>query len=267
MKNFAKLLIAAMTMLLFIPARSQTFDVPITTGDSIVKITVTKIKKTAPVVTPGPVDPAPVGYVEVFRSNFDNESDLDPDKNGQAGNSFIDFTNVITGPGSFHSLTKANVSGGTRGEVQYKESRTPAEGAITYKVKYNYVVKNQCHSLQFHSNLSGSSAVLALWHIDGKFVVRINNGRDNISQVQPTMSIVPGVIYSMRLEYKFSSTAGYYRWYINDSLYAKYNGPLKNGLTQYLKVGLNGGFTTADVAEALKSDIIYDDLRVFAKAG
>lgn len=263
MKNFISLLIAAMTMILFIPARGQTFNIPINAGDSVVKITVEKIKKN--VVTPAPVDPTPSGYVEVFRSNFDNLSDLDPDDNKQAGNSYIDFNNPITAPGSFHSLTKANVSGGTRGEVQYKDSRTPSEGAITYKVKYNYIVKDQCHSFQFHSNVSGSSAVLALWHMAGRFVVRVNNGSSNISQAQPTKNIVAGVVYSMRVEYKFHSTAGYYRWYINDTLYAQYNGPLKNGSGQYLKIGLNGGFTSADVPEALRSDIIYDDLRIYAK--
>lgn len=264
MKNFAALLIAVITMTLFSPARGQTLTVPISAGDSIVKITIEKIKNN--VSAPAPVDPAPVGYVEVFRSNFDDVNDLDPDKNGQAGNSFIDFKNAITPPGSFHSLTKANVSGGTRGEVQYNSNRTPAEGAITYKVKYNYIVKNQCHSFQFHSNVSGSSAVLALWHMDGQFVVRVNNGKDNISQKQPTKNIVAGVVYSMRVEYKFNSTAGYYRWFIDDTLYAQYSGPLKNGSSQYLKIGLNGGFTAADVPEALRSDIVYDDLRIYAKS-
>lgn len=268
MKNFfckSFLLLAMAFALVYLPAFSQSLEVPITASDSVIRISIEKIKKSTPVITPAPVDPVLVNYTEVFRSNYDAPGDLDPDGNGQAGNSFIDFSNYITGPGSFHSKTKDKVSGGTRGEVQYDDYRTPTEGAITYKVKYLYVVKDQCHSFQFHSPVSGSSAVLALWHMAGRFVVRVNNGQSNISQVQPTILIRPGVVYAMRVEYKFATAGGYYRWYINDTLYASYSGPMKNGSGQYLKIGLNGGFTAADVIEALKSDILYDDLRVYAR--
>lgn len=265
MKKFFSLpMIAVFLFSIFccIESSCQVTDIAIIPGDSIVRINVSKIKKViqSSIDTPPPAS----GYIELYHNNFDTDIDIDPDTTGQRGNGYIDYVNYITGPGCFHSRPKSGVSGGTRSEVQFKSSRTPVEGAIEYSVKYFYVVKNQCHSFQFHSNVSGSSALLALWHINGKFVVRINNGGNNINQSQPQIPILTGVKYLMRIEYKFGS-AGYYRWYINGALYAAYSGVLQNGNGQYLKIGFNGGFTTADIAEALRSDIIIDDLKIFGK--
>lgn len=215
--------------------------------------TVVRRQGSAPVDTTQvpPVD----GYTETYSLDFLKETDLDPDGHGQYGNSYIDN-------GWFHSRP-ANVSAGIRGEVQLNNNRLPLEGAMTYRVQYLYVVQNQCHSFQIHGSTDGSSAILALWHINGQFVVRTNSGGSNVSQTQPTVKIEPGRIYEMRVEYKIGAP-GYYRWYIDGKLYASCICTIKNGFDQWVKMGFNGGFDK-NVTEAVKSDIKYTAWRIYKK--
>lgn len=206
-----------------------------------------------------PVDtvvvPPPVGYALAYENTFSNPIDIDPDDNGQRGNSYLDN-------GWFRSRP-ADVSAGIRGEVQLDNDRLPIEGAITYTVQYLYVVQNQCHSFQIHGSTDGSSAILAMWHINGNFVVRTNSGGANVSQVQPQTKIVVGKVYEMRLEYKIGSS-GYYRWYVDGKLYASFIGKIQNGSSQWVKLGFNGGFDN-NKTEAMRSDIKYDNWRIYKK--
>lgn len=203
------------------------------------------------VVTPPPV----TGYALTYENTFSKLSDLDPDDHGQAGNSYIDN-------GWFRSRP-ADVSAGTRGEVQLDNDMLPIEGETEYDVQYLYVVQNQCHSFQIHGSTDGSSAILALWHINGNFVVRTNSGGSNISQTQPTQKIEVGRIYHMRCEYKIGAP-GYYRWYIDGKPYASFVGTIKNGSSQWIKLGFNGAFDKNKI-EAMKSDIKYDNWKIYKK--
>lgn len=220
--------------------------------DSVVFIT-SYVPTSIPVDTV--VVPPPAGYALTYENTFSNPIDIDPDDHGQRGNSYLDN-------GWFRSRP-ADVSAGIRGEVQLDNDRLPLEGAVTYTVQYLYVVQNQCHSFQIHGSTDGSSAILAMWHINGNFVVRTNSGGANISQTQAQQKIVVGKVYEMRVEYKIG-TSGYYRWYIDGKLYASYTGKIQNGLSQWIKLGFNGGFDK-NKTEAMKSDIKYDNWRIYKK--
>lgn len=224
-----------------------------TTWDSIVVVGIAA-------TTPPPVDtvvvPPPVsGYALTYENTFSKPTDIDPQDHGQKGNGYIDN-------GWFRSRP-ADVSAGVRSEVQLDNNMLPLEGATEYDVEYIYIVQNQCHSFQVHGSTDGSSAILAMWHMNGNFVVRTNSGGSNISQVQAQMKISTGHIYHMRCEYKIGSS-GYYRWYIDGKLYASFIGKIQNGSSQWVKLGFNGGFDN-NKTEAMRSDIKYDNWRIYKK--
>ena len=215
-------------------------------------------------VTVGSTVPPPPGnssYTLTYQNGFDTNNDLDPDQHGQIGNGGLSTSAFKTGPGSFHSRP-ANISSGIRSEVQFNESRTTNEGAVEYDVMYAYVVQNQCHSFQFHPNTSGGSASPGLWHVDGQFALLNWNGsniRYNTNYTIPTNKWM-----HIRLEFKFGSS-GYLHFYIDGAaVLLKDNIQVGDGSGQYLKLGFNGGFD-GNATEAQKSDIYYDNLKIYKK--
>jgi K319L-like, PKD domain len=209
--------------------------------------------------TPPPTNSS--GYTLTYQNGFDTNNDLDPDQHGQIGNGGLSTTTYKTGPGSFHSRP-ANVSSGIRSEVQFNGGRTSNEGAIEYDVMYNYVVKNQCHSFQFHPNTSGGSASPGLWHVNGQFAWY--NWKGSNSRYNTNYTIPTGKWMHIRLEFKFGSS-GYLHFYIDGAaVLIKDNIQVGDGSGQYLKLGFNGGFD-GNASEAQKSDIYYDNLKIYKK--
>jgi hypothetical protein len=196
----------------------------------------------------------------VLSCGYDKMTDITTN-NAQYGKGTVSKTIYKTGPGSFYSRPD-NVSNGNRSEVQYSGDQTPLEGVIEYDVLYEVVVPDNGHSLQFHPGSSRGSAVLGLWHEDGKFVVCRSKEGGLYKQTQPAdKTIETNKWYHMRLEYKFDDTAGYYRWYIDNVLYASVeNSFVGDGTGQYLKVGYNGWD-----ANSAKSRIYYDNLKIWKK--
>ncbi len=234
----------------------QTIEIPIPDLPATITPVITGTTPLDPVVTPPPTDKPPIeGYQQTFRLDFSNSNDLDPDDHGQKGNGYIANGAFVSRP--------ADVSSGIRSEIQFDDDRTTNEGAIEYDVAYNYFVKNQCHSFQFHPNRSGSSACLALWHINGQLSVTHNEGGSNFHQNTGKITPVIGQKYHMRVEYRFG-TDGYFNWYIDGKLYHSYKGKLGDGTGQYLKIGFNGGFD-GNKTEAMRSNITYDNIVIYDK--
>lgn len=207
----------------------------------------------------------PTGYILLLQNNADVLSDLDPRNHEQYGNGFIDNSFKLNGTGSFKSRP-AEVSGGVRSEIQYDGSDTPIEGASEWDEYIRYIVADGCHEFQIHPAGGSGSAILAMWHTAGKFNVRTNDG-SNHDQNEPMQAIQVGRWYHMKVEWKFG-TGSYYRWYINGVLYSKVNANERKMATGgNLKWGFNGGFFGGSdpKAEAKKSDISYDNLKVYRK--
>lgn len=209
-----------------------------------------------------PPDPSP-GYQLIYQNGADSQKEYDPFGHNQGGNSFIDTKVFFEGTGCFHSRP-ANVSNGCRGEIQFDAAQTPLEGAVEYMVMYNYVVQNQCHSLQWHPSTSGGSGSPAKWHENGRIVWK--NWIKGQNLVHSTgVSIPIGAWIKDRIEYKFGAN-GYFRHYMNDKLICSWTGQVGDNSSPYFKWGFNGNFD-GNLSEAVKSDICYDSLKVYKFVG
>lgn len=205
------------------------------------------------VVTP----PPPIGWKLAYSNYFDKDSDLDPFGTGQAGKSYIDKVNPITGAGSFRSRP-ANVSNGCRGEMQ--GFKTPPKGLMKWDTVYHYVLKSSAHSFQFHPQTSGGSASPGLWHVGGKFVWRNWIAGKNIDH--PCNFTIPTEQkLSHQIEYSFGSN-GYFKHWINDQLVCSWTGQVGDNSGQYGKIGVNANFD-GNLAEAIKSDVSYDNFEIY----
>lgn len=209
-------------------------------------------------VNPQPTPP-PTGYTVVYSNTISVQKDLDPFGHGQLGNGKLDTSAFVSGPASFKSRP-ANVSSGIRSEIQFEDAQTPLEGALEYDVRYNVIVPNNGHSLQWHPTTSGGSASPGLWFSSGKFLW--NNWINGVNQGHSTgFAPVIGRWYHFRIEYKFGST-GYLRFFIDgvQNTSGSWTGQVGDGSRPYLKVGYNGwdGNSTA-------SDINYDNIVVYKK--
>lgn len=215
----------------------------------------TPIDPTQPPVDPPPPTPGNYGTL-IYSTNFDSPDDLDPYDTGQLANG-----KLVNG--MFESIP-ANVSSGTRSEIQYPSSITPQEGVIEYDVKYEVIIPSDCHSLQFHPNTSGGSASPGLWHDGGKFVWKNwINGQNQVHNLTSDSTIQQNRLYRMRIEFKFGSS-GYFRHYIDDKLVCSWTGQVGDNSGQYFKLGFNGGWgSSANTAK--NSRIYYDSLKIWKK--
>lgn len=202
--------------------------------------------------------PPPTGYTLTFSSNYDVMADMLYGGNGQYANGTISTTVYKTGPGSFYSRP-ADVSNGTRSEVQYTEAaQNPIEGAIEYDVMYEVIVPNNGCSIQWHPYTSGSSGSPYLMHDGGKFTWVVWKAGGN-TYYPTNFTIQTQKWYHMRMEHKFG-TSGYWRHYIDGVLVASWTGNVGDGSGQYLKVGYNGWDPNSS-----SSRIYYDNLRIWKK--
>lgn len=245
-KPFHLLFLLVLSSIIF-SAHSQTYDIPIASNDSIVRITVSKIKKT--VIAVPPVDtstPPPVSGNVIYSNNFDKAADINSNQLGAGGLSTTIYKN---GPGSFRSEVPANadqISSGWRSEQQYPESYSPDNTAMTYEydIYFESLPDVAGLAVQWHGNTKGTSGQLAMWIGGGKFMVMRNvigpAGTDNIYQPGPLMTIEEKRWYHFKWEIKFTSgNTGYVRCFIDNSLYYSVTGKTSDGSGQYLKAGQN----------------------------
>src|SRR5690606_20683489 len=228
----------------------------VTTRDTITKAVTITGKDTVyycPISQP-PVVVQPVaegnGYKLVYQNNFDKLSDLTTN-NGQYGNG-----TVVNG--TFYSRP-ANVSSGTRSELQISSAVTPSEGAAQWDAKYEVIVRNNGHSWQIHPETSGGSASPGLWHIGGKFVLmNWTKDRGNI-EYATGVTIPQNTWNTYRIEWKYGSN-GYLKFYMDGKLIMSKTGRVNDGSGGYLKFGWNGWGS-----DAAQSRIYIDNIRVYEK--
>lgn len=204
------------------------------------------------------IAPPTDGYVLTFSSGYDKLSDMTYGGNGQYANGTISTITYKTGPGSFYSRP-ANVSNGTRSEVQYTESKVnPVEGAIEWDVYYEVIIPSNGCSIQWHPYTSGSSGSPFMAHEGGKLVWENWKAGSNTPHATG-FTIQTGRWYHMRVEHKFGSN-GYWKHWIDGKLVCSWTGQVGDGSGQYLKVGYNGWD-----ANSGNSRIYYDNLKVYKK--
>ncbi len=230
--------------------------------DTVFVLTRKKYSPTPVVVTTPVVSPV-AGYTIVYSCGYNSISDLTRD-NGQYGNGTISTSIKTEGAGSFLSIPAGNTSNGFRSEDQFtngSKAINVSEGSVEYNVRYEYLIANNAHSVQWHPSDSRASAALALWHKNGLLVL----GRDinaSANGFKPSLN----KWYRFRIEFNFANSGGYARWYINDGsgfkLQAEIKGlPVSSGGGQYFKLGVNAFNNSNDA----KSRVYYDDLKIYTK--
>lgn len=265
-----KYFLLATFLSLILLANSQVTTYPVESGDSLFKITVEKIKKKA-VVNPAPQDPqepAPGEYGTLtYSTGFDQASDINTN---QGPKNSISTKNFVTGPGSFRSEAGANTSAssGYRGEMQYNDAKqNPTEGVWEYDVYYEdwKAFAGGGHSMQWHPNSSGGSAVLSLQNYGGYFNVVRSLGGKNFHQQGDLKQVIPNKWYRMRWEIKFSTGSdGYIRLYLDNVEYYRFAGITSSG-GQYVKVGQNRWSTTGGAPSGPNTVVYYDNFKVYKK--
>ena len=213
------------------------------------------------------------GYTMTYSNGYNSSSDISSNQLGRGGLSTSIYN---AGPGSFRSEVRAGdapISSGWRSEQQYDGSTyNPNEGAVEYDVYYENLNGSTWsgfdgggHSVQWHPNTGGGSAIVSLQNYNGKFdVVRDPNGTV-YHQSGTLMTCQANRWYHMRWEYKWSTGSdGYVRLYIDNQLYYSFTGATADGSGQYLKVGQNrwpysgNTMTTTSVC-------YYDNLTIYKK--
>jgi len=106
-----------------------------------------------------------------------------------------------------------------------------------------------------------------LYSYNGKFQVVRNLGSkyDGANYYQPgtLQTITPNTWINMRWEFKWATTGGYIRLYINNVLYYSYSGETMNSTTgmPYLKVGQNRW----SMPSGTNTVVYYDNLKIYKK--
>ena len=250
------------TVIISTRQEAKTVNYNTTVIDTVVK---RKGSTTNPPTTPPvtPPDPPSGNYgTLIFQSGFDNKGDINTNQGPQNS---ISTTVYKTGPGSFKSqagTNASNVSAGYRGEMQFTQAQTPAEGVYEYDVYYENWKRfaGGGHSVQWHPNSSSGSAVISLQNYNGSFNVVRSLGGTNYHQSGTLMPVQSNRWYRMRWEIKFSTgNDGYIRLFIDDKLYYTFTGRTSSG-GQYFKLGQNRWNTGGE-----NSVVYYDNLKIYKK--
>lgn len=194
----------------------------------------------------------------VYSTQFTTDNDLDPFGHNQIGNGTRSTSVWVSSPSSFYSIP-ANVSGGIRSEVQYDEAQSPTTGCIEYDVRYEVIIQDECHSMQFHPNTDGGSASPGLWHVSGEFEL-VNWFNGNNTHYVTNYTIPQNQWLHMRHEFRFGASNGYWRIYVDDTEILNIsNVRIGDGSGQYFKLGFNcwGSNCTS-------SRIYYDNLFIYS---
>lgn len=254
--------------------------------DTIVKTVTVTVKDTVyycppvsqpPVVVQPPTQPEVPppstgyeGYRKILSMGFNTSAEI-PTTQGPRNRLSTDIK--TEGAGSFRSevrSTDQSTSSGYRGEIQYSSSKyKPVEGILEYDVYYENwrAFGGGGHTIQWHPDNGTGSATLCLYGYDGKFQVVRNLGSKydgaNYYQSGTLMSITPNKWYKLRWEFKWATSGGYIRLYIDDKLYYSYNGETMNSSTgmPYLKLGQNRW----NMKSGTNTVIYYDNMQLYEK--
>lgn len=215
-----------------------------------------------------PDPPTPAGYTLVFQRSLDAlESGDNPSQVGQG--SFVSFDGRKVFKSLVYGDSRSNVSSGYRSEIQYGSNATPSEGAVEYEAYYeNWVsVSGGGSGVQWHPCQSGPSAFLLLGVSTGKFdmarSINGNNFYQSLTRAGTLMTIPKNQWVKHRVEYKFATSGGYARHYVNGTLvYSETNVQTTTTGCQYLKLGQNRW----NVVSGQNTVIYFDQLRVYKKS-
>jgi hypothetical protein len=215
---------------------------------------------------PAPTPP-PSGYTETYKNGYDTNSDIN---SNQLGRGSISPSVFKTGTGSFRSEVRAGdppISSGWRSEQQYDQaSQNPKIGALEYDAYYENwgSADGGGHTMQWHPNTGGASAIVSLQNMDGKFKVVRSLGGTNWYQGGVLQGVISNRWYHLRWEYNWSTGSdGYIRLYIDGVLYYSFNGKTADGSGQYTKVGTNRWPNSGNTMT--KTSVCYYDNLVISK--
>lgn len=206
-------------------------------------------------------DPPPTGgYTLVYSTGYDDVNSIDPFGHGQWGAgsqaSHLSTTIFKTGPGSFKSGPLANVSSGTRSEVQYGSAQSPLEGILEYDAYYDNFFSNSGHSLQWHPSTGGGSGT-GPYHKNGKMqFVTVKSGTSGTNVGNP-FTVTTKVWHHFKYTYKFGPN-GYIRIELDGVEVVNQNVQMGDGSDPYLKTGVNMWVNQTSV-------VYYDNLKVYRK--
>ncbi len=195
-----------------------------------------------------------------YQSGYDDVNSIDPFGHQQWGAStqasHLSTSIFKTGPGSFKSGPLANVSSGTRSEVQYENAQTPLEGIVEYDVYYDNFFSNSGHSFQWHPSTSGGSGT-GLYHKNGLLqFVTVKSGTSGTNVGQP-FAVSTKTWHHIKMTYKFGSS-GYIRIEFDGVEKVNQNVQMGDGSRPYMKTGVN-------VWSSVTSIVYYDNLKVYKK--
>src|SRR5690606_16238881 len=211
------------------------------------------------------------GYRKILAAGFNTSAEI-PTTQGPRNRLSTDIK--TEGAGSFRSevrSTDQSTSSGYRGEIQYSSSKyKPVEGILEYDVYYENwrAFGGGGHTIQWHPDNGTGSATLCLYGYDGKFQVVRNLGSKydgaNYYQSGTLMSITPNKWYKLRWEFKWATSGGYIRLYIDGKLYYSYSGETMNSSTgmPYLKLGQNRW----NMKSGTNTVIYYDNMQLYEKS-
>src|SRR5690606_2518464 len=211
------------------------------------------------------------GYRKILSMGFNTSAEI-PTTQGPRNRLSTDIK--TEGAGSFRSevrSTDQSTSSGYRGEIQYSSSKyKPVEGILEYDVYYENwrAFGGGGHTIQWHPDNGTGSATLCLYGYDGKFQVVRNLGSKydgaNYYQSGTLMSITPNKWYKLRWEFKWATSGGYIRLYIDGKLYYSYSGETMNSSTgmPYLKLGQNRW----NMKSGTNTVIYYDNMQLYEKS-
>jgi hypothetical protein len=225
---------------------------------------------TQPVLTQScTVTPPPTGYTLTYQNDFNVASDIN---SNQLGRGSLSTTQSVSGGASFRSEVRAGdapISSGWRSEQQYEgANQNPTEGAVEYDVFYenwgNF--DGGGHSVQWHPNTSGGSAIISLQNYSSTWdVTRDQCTNCAVIHQSNAPSHLSNRWYNLRWEFKWSTGSdGYVRLFVDGVQTFNFIGATADGSGQYFKLGQNrwpsgsGNMQTTSVC-------YYDNLKIYTK--
>jgi hypothetical protein len=248
------------------PTTTTTTSTTQPVGTTTTTTSTTTKPATTTTTTSTTTQPTP-GYTLTYQNNFNVPADVDSNQLGRGG---LSSNQSVSGGFSFRSEVRAGdapISSGWRSEQQYDgANQNPTEGAVEYDVYYenwgNF--DGGGHSVQWHPNTSGGSAIISLQNYSSTWdVTRDPNGTVTHQNNAPAHQ--SNRWYHLRWEFKWSTGSdGYCRLFVDGVQTFSFNGPTADGSGQYFKLGQNrwpsgsGNMKTTSVC-------YYDNLKIYTR--
>lgn len=216
-----------------------------------------------PPVPPVIVDPPATGYTLAYSNDYEQASDINSNQLGIGKQTIFDGRGVFW---SEYKIGGAQISSGYRSEQEYNTRNFPEANPVEGKLSVEMYFKDYRaqgwggHCLQWHPN-NNQSAVLLLYHTEGKFNFARSLDGVNYYQSGSLKSIESNKWYKVEVQFRWSSGSdGYVRAYVDGVLCMSYSGRTQDSSGKpYLKVGQNY------FSSRLGGIILYDNLAVYKK--